>query len=104
MIRLNEGEMRAMNKTSVALKDGSGYAGYLESFHMLHWVVSSDMRDAGFHIIISRSACISRGIPSTMPILHGPVCLQYRTLVSTRWGQVTPRRDGSSEFDPDEGF
>lgn len=29
-----------MNKTSVALRDGSGYAGYLETLHMLHCVVS----------------------------------------------------------------
>lgn len=28
-----------MNKTSVTLRDGSGYAGYLETFHMLHCVV-----------------------------------------------------------------
>ncbi|KAJ0104234.1 hypothetical protein J7T55_001721 [Diaporthe amygdali] len=37
-IRLSEEEMRAMNKTSVVLKDGSGYVGYLETFHMLHCV------------------------------------------------------------------
>lgn len=29
-----------MNKTSVVLKDGSSYVGYLETFHMLHCVVS----------------------------------------------------------------
>ena len=40
MIRLSEDEMRVMNKTSIALKDGSGYIGYLESYHMLHCVVS----------------------------------------------------------------
>ena len=28
-----------MNKTSIALKDGSGYLGYLEAHHMLHCVV-----------------------------------------------------------------
>lgn len=38
-IRLSEEEMKIMNKTSVALKDGTGYLGYLETFHMLHCVV-----------------------------------------------------------------
>lgn len=28
-----------MNKTSIVLRDGSGYVGYLESIHMLHCVV-----------------------------------------------------------------
>lgn len=32
--------MREMNRTSSALRDGSGYAGYLEAYHMLHCVVS----------------------------------------------------------------
>lgn len=40
MIRLSADEMRKMNKTSVTLKDGSGYVGYLEAIHMLHCVVS----------------------------------------------------------------
>ena len=38
MVRLTEDEMLSMNKTSVALRDGSGYIGYLESYHMLHCV------------------------------------------------------------------
>ncbi|KAK4655124.1 hypothetical protein QC762_404494 [Podospora pseudocomata] len=38
MIRLSADEMRKMNKTSVMLKDGSGYVGYLEAIHMLHCV------------------------------------------------------------------
>ncbi|GAB1318517.1 hypothetical protein MFIFM68171_08727 [Madurella fahalii] len=38
MIRLSEEEMRKMNKTSVALRDGSGYVGYIEAIHMLHCV------------------------------------------------------------------
>ncbi|KAI0543947.1 hypothetical protein F4679DRAFT_566706 [Xylaria curta] len=37
-IRLSEDELRQMNKTSIALRDGSGYIGYLESIHMLHCV------------------------------------------------------------------
>ena len=40
MIKLSEDEMRKMNKTSVVLKDGSGYVGYMETIHMLHCVVS----------------------------------------------------------------
>lgn len=40
MLRFSEDEMNRMQKTSLALKDGSGYIGYLESFHMLHCVVS----------------------------------------------------------------
>lgn len=39
MIRLTEEEMRKMNKTSVRLRDGSGYVGYIEAIHMLHCVV-----------------------------------------------------------------
>jgi len=39
MVRVSEEEMRKMNKTSVALRDGGGYVGYLESHHMLHCVV-----------------------------------------------------------------
>lgn len=46
MIRLREDEMRAMNKTSIALKDGSDYIGYLESYHMLHCVVSEGPPEA----------------------------------------------------------
>ncbi|KAI1177470.1 hypothetical protein F4777DRAFT_206751 [Nemania sp. FL0916] len=38
MIKVSEDELRKMNKTSIALKDGSGYLGYLESIHMLHCV------------------------------------------------------------------
>ncbi|KAK1639179.1 hypothetical protein BDP81DRAFT_423609 [Colletotrichum phormii] len=38
MLRFSEVEMNRMQKTSLALKDGSGYIGYLESFHMLHCV------------------------------------------------------------------
>lgn len=40
MLRFSEEEMKAMGKTSLALKDGSGYVGYLETFHMLHCIVS----------------------------------------------------------------
>lgn len=38
MIKLSAEEMRRMNKTSIPLRDGSGYIGYLESIHMLHCV------------------------------------------------------------------
>ncbi|KAI1455164.1 hypothetical protein F4805DRAFT_290808 [Annulohypoxylon moriforme] len=38
MIKLSKDEMRMMNKTSIALRDGTGYIGYLESLHMLHCV------------------------------------------------------------------
>ncbi|KUI67901.1 hypothetical protein VM1G_03125 [Cytospora mali] len=38
MVRISEDEMRKMNKTSIALRDRSGYIGYLESIHMLHCV------------------------------------------------------------------
>ncbi|KAI9163204.1 hypothetical protein HJFPF1_04803 [Paramyrothecium foliicola] len=38
MLRFSADEMDQMGKTSLALKDGSGYIGYLESFHMLHCV------------------------------------------------------------------
>ncbi|KAL2883807.1 hypothetical protein SGCOL_000955 [Colletotrichum sp. CLE4] len=41
MLRFSEDEMDRMQKTSLALKDGSGYIGYLESFHMLHCVKSA---------------------------------------------------------------
>ncbi|KXH63788.1 hypothetical protein CSAL01_00046 [Colletotrichum salicis] len=43
MLRFSEDEMNRMQKTSLALKDGSGYIGYLESFHMLHCVVSGSL-------------------------------------------------------------
>ncbi|KAI1204065.1 uncharacterized protein F4807DRAFT_449050 [Annulohypoxylon truncatum] len=38
MLKISEDEMRQMNKTSISLRDGSGYIGYLESLHMLHCV------------------------------------------------------------------
>ncbi|PLB46207.1 hypothetical protein P170DRAFT_467316 [Aspergillus steynii IBT 23096] len=38
MVKLSEEELQKMNKTSIKLKDGSGYLGYLESIHMLHCV------------------------------------------------------------------
>ncbi|KAK3997971.1 hypothetical protein QBC44DRAFT_392406 [Cladorrhinum sp. PSN332] len=37
-IRITKAEMKQMNKTSVALRDGSGYVGYIEAIHMLHCV------------------------------------------------------------------
>ncbi|KAK6835050.1 hypothetical protein PG987_009744 [Apiospora arundinis] len=37
MIKLSKEEIRSMNATSIALRDGSGYIGYLESIHMLHY-------------------------------------------------------------------
>ncbi|KAI0534496.1 hypothetical protein GGR58DRAFT_520254 [Xylaria digitata] len=36
LLRMTKKEMIKMNRTSLALLDGSGYVGYLESFHMLH--------------------------------------------------------------------
>ncbi|KAI1137266.1 hypothetical protein F5Y05DRAFT_419716 [Hypoxylon sp. FL0543] len=36
LLRMTKEEMIKMNKTSLALLDGSGYVGYLESLHMLH--------------------------------------------------------------------
>ncbi|KAI0878355.1 hypothetical protein GGS24DRAFT_518143 [Hypoxylon argillaceum] len=38
MIRISEEELKRMNKTSIRLRDGSGYVGYLEAIHMLHCV------------------------------------------------------------------
>ncbi|KAK2606714.1 hypothetical protein N8I77_005445 [Diaporthe amygdali] len=38
MIRVSEDELKTMNKTSIALRDGSGYIAYLETLHMLHCV------------------------------------------------------------------
>ncbi|KAK1144403.1 hypothetical protein N8T08_005556 [Aspergillus melleus] len=38
MVKISEDELRKMNKTSIKLKDGSGYLGYLETVHMLHCV------------------------------------------------------------------
>ncbi|KAH8434518.1 oxidase ustYa family protein [Aspergillus melleus] len=38
MVKISEDELRKMNKTSIELKDGSGYLGYLETIHMLHCV------------------------------------------------------------------
>ncbi|KAK4504788.1 hypothetical protein PRZ48_002750 [Zasmidium cellare] len=37
-IRVSEDEMRTMNKTSVSLRDGTGYLGYPEVLHQLHCV------------------------------------------------------------------
>ncbi|KAI1387153.1 uncharacterized protein F4822DRAFT_429914 [Hypoxylon trugodes] len=37
-LRITKDEMIKMNKTSLTLKDGSGYVGYLEAIHMLHCV------------------------------------------------------------------
>ncbi|KAI0198220.1 hypothetical protein F4808DRAFT_266836 [Astrocystis sublimbata] len=38
LLRMTKEEMVKMNKTSLSLLDGSGYVGYLETFHMLHCV------------------------------------------------------------------
>ncbi|KAI0910067.1 hypothetical protein F4823DRAFT_387654 [Ustulina deusta] len=38
MVMISDEEMRRMNKTSISMKDGSGYLGYLEAHHMLHCV------------------------------------------------------------------
>ncbi|KAI0433808.1 hypothetical protein F5Y09DRAFT_338176 [Xylaria sp. FL1042] len=37
-IKVSEAELKSMNKSSVALADGSGYIGYLEVHHLLHCV------------------------------------------------------------------
>lgn len=39
MVRVSGDELKDMKKTSIALKDGSGYIGYLETYHMLHCIV-----------------------------------------------------------------
>lgn len=39
MIKISEEELKSINKTSIPLRDGSGYIGYLEGIHMLHCVV-----------------------------------------------------------------
>lgn len=39
-IRLTEEEMQEMNRTSIALKDGSGYLAELGVYHQIHCVVS----------------------------------------------------------------
>lgn len=36
MVKLPEEKMKRMNKTSIALRDGSGYLSYLEAHYMLH--------------------------------------------------------------------
>lgn len=41
MVKISTEELREMNTTSVALRDGSGYLAYVESSHMLHCVVSN---------------------------------------------------------------
>lgn len=51
MLRLSEDEMNKMGKTSLALKDGSGYIGYLESFHMLHCVVCLISWTSSSHLV-----------------------------------------------------
>ncbi|KAI0404430.1 hypothetical protein F4802DRAFT_567060 [Xylaria palmicola] len=38
ILRISEDELEKMNKSSIALRDGSGYIGYLEVHHMLHCV------------------------------------------------------------------
>ncbi|KAF2229936.1 hypothetical protein EV356DRAFT_367735 [Viridothelium virens] len=38
MVKISKEELNRMNRTSIALRDGSGYIGYLESNHMLHCV------------------------------------------------------------------
>lgn len=54
-----------MGKTSLALKDGSGYIGYLETFHMLHCVVSGLSFANGVHF-----SC-----PAVLPVEKGRVVL-----------------------------
>ncbi|KAI1120825.1 hypothetical protein F5Y10DRAFT_289256 [Nemania abortiva] len=38
MLIISQDELEKMNKSSIALRDGSGYVGYLEAHHMLHCV------------------------------------------------------------------
>lgn len=69
-IRISESEMRRMNKTSVALRDGSGYLGYLEVHHMLHCLVRVRPRVddvAGRPLTSSRNDSSSSEILSTIP-------------------------------------
>lgn len=100
-IQLSEEEMKAMNKTSVALQDGSGYLGYLETFHMLHCVVGdlqlfplslmlNFLRDAR---ILCRNGFTSSCIKNTIPMWK-------RQVVSTSAMQVrlmSQMQDGSPQ-------
>ncbi|GAD97500.1 hypothetical protein AN7265.2 [Paecilomyces variotii No. 5] len=38
IVKISEDELRRLNKTSIPLRDGSGYIAYLEAIHMLHCV------------------------------------------------------------------
>lgn len=61
--------MRTMNKTSVALRDGTGYLGYPEALHQLHCVVRipRQILFAAYANSHLRNACINLATKTTTP-------------------------------------
>lgn len=66
-IRILENEMLRMNKTSIALRDGTGYIGYLESIHMLHCVVCNIVSFCTFLTVGNGCAAVETDLPIPPP-------------------------------------
>nr|POE77945.1 hypothetical protein CFP56_09586 [Quercus suber] len=64
-----ESNMRKMNKTSVALRDGSGFLGYLEVHHLLHCLGRAKYLSRSSEVV-KALACL-RGHDDAAPRGHG---------------------------------
>lgn len=98
MVKVSEDEMKRMNKTSVTLRDGSGYVGYLESLHMLHCVVRM-LHQTPYAprclpplLTINRKGSMNPGIRSTIPISKQKMAFPMSTWVSPAVTQRLPLR------------
>ncbi|KAI0396445.1 hypothetical protein F5Y17DRAFT_419109 [Xylariaceae sp. FL0594] len=85
--RLSEEEMIQMNRTSVALSDGSGYLGYLESYHMLHCVkrIYQSYHPDHYSALAQRDHCLD-------VLREGIMCQADVTIRTVEWATPTKLR------------
>lgn len=66
MLRISADELLKMNKTSIALQDGSGYIGTLETMHALHCLVR-DLVFITLSTVSDTDNITEKAISSTLP-------------------------------------
>lgn len=59
-LQVQENDLRQLNKTTVALRDGSGYLASLEVLHQLHCLVRTHCPETSFLWILTRGNSASR--------------------------------------------
>ncbi|KAI3317655.1 hypothetical protein HD806DRAFT_362125 [Xylariaceae sp. AK1471] len=85
--RLSEEEMVQMNRTSIALSDGSGYVGYLESYHMLHCLkrIYQSYHPDHYSVMVQEDHCLDL-------LREGVMCHADVTINTVEWETPTKLR------------